>query len=209
MVKTIERRTYDYIDFGFSNNITSTSLQYSMLDPLRTTILPSFSVLWKPSLLGWSPGIKILNAKIRLEKVEIRVLVTGAQSTTLLAGDLFNSLRYIMYKTGNSPLDAQPNPLANTTEFLDLRDVTKVYLDKLVPLPTQAFDSANGYNVPQVIQQTFTCPLGLTLEWYSSDSTGATGWDTRMNNLNVAFVSDSTVSPHPTIEFRQRMYYSW
>lgn len=207
--KPIESRNYDYIDFGFSNTITTTPLQYAMLDPFRTVILPSFSVLWKPSLLGWSPGVKILNAKIRLERVDCRALLTGAQSTTLLAGDLFNSIRYICYKTGNSTLDTQPTPLNNLTEFLDLRDVLKVYTDKLVPLPTQAFDSANGYNVPQVRQDTFSINLGSTLEWYSSDPTGATGWDTRMYNFLITFVSDSSVSPHPTIEFRQRMYYSW
>jgi len=205
----IEKRTVDYVDFGFQNSITTSALQYSMLDPFRTTMLPSFGVLWKPSLLGWSPGVKILNAKIRLERVYVRVLLTGAQSTTLLAGDLFNSIRYICYKTGNSALDTQPTPLNNITEFLDLRDITKVYTDKLVPLPTQAFDSANGLNIPQVISHTFTIPLKTTLEWFSTDPTGATGWDTRMTNLLIAFISDSTVTPHPSIEFRQRMYYSY
>lgn len=207
--KPIESRSMDYIDFGFAGTITTTPLQYSMLDPFRTTILPSFSVLWRPSLLGWSPGTKIINATIRLERVDFRVLLTGAQSTTLLAGDLFNSVRMIMYKTGNSPLDTQPSPLANLTEFIDFRNVQKVYVDKLYPLPTQAFDSVNSYNVPQVIQSSFSMKLGSTLEWFTSDSTGATGWDTRQTSFNVAFVSDSSVSPHPSIEFRQRMYYSW
>lgn len=208
MVKSIESRTVEYFDFGFSAGITSAGVTYSILDPLRTQILPSYQSIWRPSLVGWSPGSKLLNARIKLQHADIRVLSTGAQSNALLAGDLYNSIRYVMYLTGNSVLDVQPSPMSNLTEFLSLQDIERVYTDKLVPLPSQAFDTSNNYNVPQVTQRTFTIPMNLTLDWFTSDATGATGWDTRKYNVLMQTLSDSTVSPHPSIEFRVRLYYA-
>jgi len=207
--RTIEQRLMQYIDFGFSASITSTPLDYKITDPIRTQILPSFPSLWRPSLVGWSPGVKKINAKIRLDRMDVRILATGAQSTTLLAGDLYNSIRLCVYKTGNSPLDTQPTPLSNITEFLNLTDVTKVYVDRVIALPSQAFDSVNSYNVPQVVQQTFSVPLGFELDWFTNTANGSDGWDTRKDGLDCSFVSDSTVSPHPNLEFRVRLYYSY
>lgn len=207
--KSIESRTTMFYDFGFASSVTSTGVQYSILDPLKNNLLLYFQTLWEPSLLGWSPGVRILNAKLRIEHIDVRIIFTGAQSTTLLAGDLFNSIRHVLYLTGNSPLDAQPVPLNNISEFLDVRDVKKVYTDQVIPLPSQAFDTVNSYNVPQVVQRTYRLKVNRQFTWWTSDPTGASGWDTREGNINCALVSDSLVSPHPTVEYRLRVYYSY
>lgn len=207
--RSIESRTTGFYDFGFANSISTGGVQYSILDPLKNNLLLYFQTLWEPSLVGWSPGVRVLNAKIRVESIDLRAVFTGAQSTTLLAGDLFNSIRHVLYLTGNSPLDVQPTPLTNLTEFLDVRDVVKVYTDQVIPLPTQAFDTVNQYNVPQVVQRTYRLKVNRQFTWWTSDPSGASGWDTREGNINCSFISDSTVSPHPTVEYRLRVYYSY
>jgi len=141
--------------------------------------------------------------------IDFSITFSGAQSTTLLAGDLFNSIRFCIVKVGTKASASVAPVLPSLTNFPELEFVDKLYIDNIVPLPTQAFDTANGYNVPQVIRKQFRLILGEQLDWYTETGSGLSNWDTKKNAFAIQFISNSSVSPHPTIDLQWRLYYKF
>ncbi len=168
------------------------------------------------SVCALSPGIRtvsmvandpVYNVRIRLLYAELRNRVVGAQSNSLLSGDLYNSVRFILYLSGFKYSDSPAATLTSVDAFPNLAYVSKVFYDKQYSLPSQAFDSANGYNVPQVISDLRHIPLNVDLDLYTENNSGTSGWDTRFGDLCFEVVSDSSATPHPNISSYFRIYY--
>lgn len=144
--------------------------------------------------------------------MDVDVSIVGAQSTALVAGDLYGTVRYAIvldglpyYGTGA----VLPSPyLSSTMGGTDISDVEKVYVDRKVGLPSQAFDSANGYNVPMVVNQAFRIPVKRDFTFYSTNA-GFTQYKTKNRNIHLDFVSDSGVTPHPTFSMLARVFFSF
>ncbi len=148
-----------------------------------------------------------LRQRLFLEFIEMRITFTGSQATVLAAADLYNSIRYALVRTG-PPFSHTVSPyLQGMNVGTVIEDVEHVYEDKTIPLPTQAFDTVNMYNVPQVITIAKKVPLNLPIDWFTSDPTGTTGWDTRSKNLYFNHVSDSSLTPHPFIDACFRIFF--
>jgi len=202
------RPVHDYIDSAFSaQQITATTSVYNILDTVRTVLLPNYQIGWRPVIN--SNGSRALYAKMTIPFIDISLIFTGAQSTTLLPGDLFNSIRFCIVKVGSKASISVPQVLLSLTNFPELEFVEKLFIDNIVPLPTQAFDTVNSYNVPQVVRKQFRLMLGEQLDWFTQTGSGLSNWDTKKTSFALQFVSDSTVSPHPTIDLQWRVYYKF
>lgn len=202
------RPVHDYIDTKYTaQSITTTATVLNLLDTARNILLPNYQIGWRPIVN--TDGNRSLYAKMSVPFIDFAITFTGAQSTTLLAGDLFNSIRFCIIKLGTKTSTTIPAILPSLTDFPELQVLDKLYIDSIVPLPTQAFDSANSYNVPQVIRKQFRLLLGEQLDWYTETGSGLSNWDTKKNSFAVQFVSDSTVSPHPTVDIQWRLYYKF
>jgi hypothetical protein len=152
-------------------------------------------------------GVFRLRSKICLRRMEIRVIVIGAQSNAVLAADLFNNLRVALRSTGVSYLDASNSYLTGVSTGTNLTNTQNVYFDKNWTLPSQAYDTTITTPTPQVRSWEAYCQPNLMLDVLSTTAsgTGAT-WDTDGMNLELEYVSDSSVAPHPTLEGTLRFF---
>jgi hypothetical protein len=191
-------------------NIDSTIYSESLLTSLcsNTGLLQSYPQHCTPQSKG--DGAFRLAARLRLHYIEMQLRYVGAQSNTLLSGDLFNSVRVTIFKTGDSYQSIPITTLQGLNNGLDMRDVEKVYYDKIVDLPSTAFDSTNGYNVPCVKNHKFEIPLNFDLYCFSTNSVGTGGiFETKRNDIMIEITSDSSVIPHPQISYASRLYFSY
>jgi hypothetical protein len=204
----LENRLYRYFDADTDLSISTVPTQNTLLGQLLTTnvgILPKFPSLWNPATSGNDP---MLTCDILITRIDIRAVFVGAQSNALLAGDLYNSIRLLVWLSGRPFGEATANPLTDIIKFIKPQEALKVYLDYVAPLPTMAFDSQNGYNAPQVIHKAWSINTNIHLPCYTETDTGTSGWTTKQKNLAISAVSDSSVAPHPVLNFSARMYYT-
>ncbi len=150
-----------------------------------------------------------LRQKIYISHIEMRALVVGAQSNALVSADLFNSLRMAMYIGGPSFQNTSQLYLQSVAGSSTLLDVDRLLLDETVSLPTQAFDAASGYNVPQVKNIYRYIPVHREFIFYSQTPSGTANWETEKCDLLFDTVSDSSVIPHPTIEYSMRIFFEY
>jgi hypothetical protein len=177
--------------------------QASVLNQLAVQFASTLQIT-KP--VTWGGGNVRYQAAVQLHGIVVRARAIGAQGTSLLYGDLFNSLRLILYISGSTLIDT-PDALGGgvDTHFNPL-DVSRLLMDHQFDLPSTAFDSASGYNVPNVKSQYIYIPINQRFDFFSTGSSGS-NWDTRKNNLVLGYVSDSTATPHPQFDCYVRMYY--
>jgi len=182
-----------------STSVTSLTLFQGLADTF--TANPQIT---KP--ITWGAGNIRYQAGVIVHGVLLKYKVVGAQSNTLLAGDLYNSVRVIVNKFGSSYADT-PNPIGGGLDnWFDTGDVKTILHDETHALPSQAFDSVNTYNVPQVIQRQCYLPVNQRYDWFSTNNP-PTLWDTKYGDIFLHFISDSGVSPHPSITWCARVYY--
>lgn len=153
-----------------------------------------------------------LRAKVHVEHIELAWKWVGSQATTLLSGDLYNFARHALYEEG-TPYDSttfagQPY-LTGVISGTNITDVNHVFVDDIVPLASEALNSATGYNVPACAAGIKRIPINRSFVFYSTSDTGA-NWKTEKDNLLFDFVSDSSAPPHPDINmvFRVRFRFA-
>lgn len=145
-------------------------------------------------------------SKILLRRFEVSYRIIGSQGTAIASGDLYNTVRVMVYKTPLRTGTTPTQPLVDVVSFPKLLDVEKVLMDEKFALPAQAFDSSD-YNVPLVRTGHRVIPVNKTLEFYTDDIPSTTSWYSRNGNVWFACVSDSSVSPNPEISMKFRFYY--
>lgn len=135
------------------------------------------------------------------------MILIGAQSNAVLAADLFNNLRCSLRSTGVSYLDASNLYLTGVATGTNLTNTKEVYWDKTFTLPSQAYDTTITTPTPQVRSWDAYCHPNLMLPVFSTTASGAGAtWDTDSMNLELEYVSDSAVAPHPTMEGTMRLF---
>lgn len=193
-----------FCDLTLTNNtISTTSVEQSLLAPLVAIFAANLQIT-KP--IAWGGGNVRYLADVHVYGVLFKIRTTGAQASVLLAGDLYNSVRSILYSSGSTYADTPDGLGGGTDQWYNPSDIAKLYYDHTFPLPTQAFDGLTATNVPQVLVAQHYFPVNTKFNFFSLSSSGAT-WDTRKGDLLVRHVSDSAVTPHPTIDVSCRLYY--
>lgn len=144
--------------------------------------------------------------RITIAAIDFSYSVVGSQGTALVAGDLYNFTRAIVWETRDSYSLSPNTPLVSVHVPLNNYDCKKVYFDEVQTLPTNAFNSAD-YNAPGLHHKRVMLPVNQTYDWFTTQVNGLGGWDTKTGNIVCSFVSDSGATPHPTVHFAFRVYF--
>lgn len=192
------------------NGSTSTSVnQLSLLNNLLSNagLMNSFAQFGTPVMYGPSGTIRT-RVKLKLIKLEFNMRTVGSQSNTIASADLFNTMRYVVYITGETFQSTVQYALANVDSGLNTLDIERVLIDKVDCLPSQAFDTVSNYNVPDMKYKKYVIPLNFDLEVFSSTAPGTAGtWETRERDINLELVSDSSAAPNPQYFYNARIFF--
>ncbi len=199
-----QQRASPYADRQFQDEVvTTTAAVTSVLTPIVSQFTNNPQIT-KPITYG--NGNVRYQASIMLHGAVCKFRIVGAQGTGFLAGDFFNSVRLRLHISGSTYAD-NPDALGGgLDQWYDTGDVVRLLHDQTYNLPSTAFDSANGYNCPNVKTDQFYIPINIRLDFFSTNAT-ATLWDTRKYDMILSWVSDSTVTPHPSLNTSIRLYY--
>lgn len=197
--------TYQQHFYSVSTTLTS----QKVLSDLLAVRLPQ-SNLDNTLPLYSLPGDAFKKLKVLVTGVYVHAQIRGNTGTGIASADLFNNIRMRMFWTDNSYSDniELKNP-SNTHAPLDNRDVARVYFDKSYYLPTISFDPS-GYAVPtQKIFKRFV-RINRVIECFSiSDTSSSTAWDTKKGDLYFSVWSDSSLTPHPSVDVSFQVYYKY
>ncbi len=193
-----------YTDFQTNVSASTTLTTFSLLDAIQA-ILSTYPQHAQPVRSVSGAGNR-LRQRLLISRIEMRANVTGSQSNILAAGDLTNFCRLAVLLTGPSYTRPYVQYLTSVLDHGQLFDISKVYYDRTISLPSQAFDSNTNYNVPQVISVVKYFNIQQILDFYSLDASG-TNWETEKLDLNYEVVSDSNVAPHPTVNCAFRIFF--
>lgn len=189
--------------FVLDQAVSSTLTSYSVLSQIAVQFNATPQIT-KPITFG--AGTIRYQAAVQLHGVVVKIRTIGAQATTLLYGDLYNSIRTMLYISGSTLSDTPDSVGAGVDTMFNQTDVTKLLLDHTFDLPSTAYIQSNSYNVPNVKSQYVYIPINQRFDFFTT-GTSTTNWDTRKNNLVFTHVSDSSATPHPQLNVSIRMYY--
>jgi len=175
----------------------------TILGPIESVFVNNPQIT-KPIAFG--AGTIRYQAAIHVHGLCMRYRIVGAQSNVLASGDLYNSTRQIVWETGASYQDTTIAIGTGLDNWYDNSDIVRIHHDHTVNLPTQAYNTSSNYNVPQVIVVEKYLPINRRYDWFSTNNP-PTSWDTKRGDILLNFISDSGVSPHPTLWISCRIYY--
>jgi len=198
-----------FVDQVYSVSVSSTTTSSSLLNELAsaTGLLQQYPQHADPV---YEAGIGFrLRQTLHLKFMELDFQAVGSQGNALVSGDLFNTMRVAVFLVGETYLSANLNYLTSIVQT-DIRDVKHVYLDHLMDLPSQAYDTVSTTNVPQVITKQLLIPINKRISFYStSASGGGATWESREDDIVVNVVSDSGVVPNPTFNSVFRLWFEF
>jgi len=193
----------DYFLTGVSSISTMTT--NSILGPI-TDQLTANPQIAKPVSFG--AGTIRYQAAIMIHGLCMRYRVVGAQANILASGDLFNSSRQIIWESGASYQDTTLAIGTGLDNWYDNSDIVRIHHDHVANLPSQAYNTSSGFNVPNVVVVEKYLPINRRYDWFSTNNP-PTVWDTKKGDILLNFISDSGVVPHPTIWVSIRIYYDF
>jgi hypothetical protein len=194
-----------YVDTKVSVSVATGVAYFNLLDSLLLNPSGLFPSNLQATRIALQSGTTVYYKTIEVISMDVHLNFVGSQSNTIVAGDLFNRVRLIVW-TSEYPYSATTVPTWTIDTMTDYRVVKRTYADHLVNLPSQAFDTLSNFNVPQCITWDQSINMRKRFECFSSNNTG-TQWDTRNSNLYLSFVSDSAVLPFPGVTGSVRLYY--
>jgi hypothetical protein len=142
--------------------------------------------------------------RLRYRYLEAKLNLVGSSGTTIASGDLYNRMRILFFHSTTNYQGTPTNNAVSIDTLVDLRDINKVFYDKVHSLSTLAFNSS-GFNVPATRSLHIKVPLDIETELFSN-ANGAT-WDSRVGSFYLVIASDSAVTPNPVISGQTRLYY--
>jgi hypothetical protein len=196
-----------YVDFASEGGVSTTLATASVLFPLLgpSGVLASFPSIATPIFTGSTIDVY---AKVRVHSVLVSQSVRGSEGTALVAADLYNRLRCVVWSSPIPYLATKINPLETSTErWPNMVDVSEILMDLKFDLPTVSIEQTSGYNAPAMRTYRQHIPVNRTFDCYTQTNTGTTAWDTKNGDLLFSAVSDSSVLPHPTQSMNIRMFY--
>lgn len=195
-----------FADLTITNTSSTTvSSESSLLLPL-TQVMTSNLQITKP--ITWGGGNVRYTAGVQVHGVLLKIRTIGAVGSALIAGDLHNTVRIILYQSGSTYADTPDGLGGGVDQWYNPSDAVKLYYDHTFQLPGQAYDNNQQLIVPQVLGDQLYIPMNTRYDFFSLTSGGST-WDTKKCDLLVTQVSDSSVTPHPTVNISCRLYYDF
>jgi hypothetical protein len=191
-----------FADYVGSGSVSSTPGQVNLTGLIGTLLglSPQNSTpIYQNGGVNW-------RAKVHIHGIELRFVVQGSQATALLPADLYNNVRALVWESDSDSGTVAANALASFQGPLNVLDCTHVHYDSKFQLLSQAFD-AGDYNVPDVKYDDYYVPINRTFDFISAVAAGTSGWTTTDKTLYYSSVSDSAVSPHPTISLTARIHF--
>jgi len=192
-----------FVDVNFSNSISTSlyvaGLTSTIASNVFATVAPASRAAYSADLGGL-----VYMVPVRVSHIAMNMTFIGAQSNTIAAGDLFNNLRFVIANQATTNQEVSLHVITSTTSAYSPWG-SSIYFDKLLSLPSQAFDSSSNYNVPQVIEVKRNVPVNRTYNFFNIGS----GWDSQAPSLRVYAISDSSVAPNPTMEGTLRIFFSY
>lgn len=196
-----------YFDYQLTNEgVSSTARQWTVLYPLLGAggLLESFPQTALPVRAGTATEFY---QQVRITGLLLSVNAKSSESAPALAADLFNRLRALLYWTGETFQSTNNFALTSVDSWPSMLDVEEVLADLQFDLPNVTYNTNDSYSVPMV--RTYRCyiPINRVLDCYSGSSTGTANWETRQGDLIFESVSDSLLSPNPTVSLSARVFY--
>lgn len=194
-----------WCDTTFANAAANTTFaSISLLGPLINSSTGIFPSNLQGNRVLFSGNSTRYYKNIESTRIHMRMNLVGAQGNALLPADLFNFLRQAIFFT-EDPFGGvlSQDPLTVNSD-IDWREIKQVLYDKTSALSVQAFDSSNN-GVPATEFVDVTIPFKHKFECINTSS--STTWDTKSGDIRFQYVSDSSVSPHPTFSGTLRLYY--
>jgi hypothetical protein len=194
-----------YFDYQLTGLSVTNSPGYgSMLTPLlgSTGLLASYPQITVPVITG---TVAQFYQEIRITSILLEVTAIGSQSATIVAADLFNQLRVLMFWSGETYQSSLINPVLSPNQWPNMQDVEEVLYDAKYDLPSVSFDTTNTTNTPMIRSWRGLVPVNRTLECFASAP--GTVWETKSGDLALAYGSDSAITPNPTLTVCARVFY--
>lgn len=198
-----ESMFFDHWQAPFSTNTTVTV--GTLLDTLlsSTGILATNDTYAKPIWIGTAQR---WTSRIHISHMEVRVHVINSQSNALVAGDMFNTVRWMAFVTPSSYASGVPNILIDTIRQPITNNIAKILCDETFATHVAAFDSSDLASPTHEVRS-FSCPVNLMIDCITNNT--RTTWDTKAGNLALNIVSDSSVTPHPQITYSIRTHFKF
>jgi len=183
-------------------SVSGTETKYNLLDPLlgSTGILATSETYSRPI---WRNGAKVYTSRIRLDRIDVRVACTSSYSSLGLPGDLFNLVRMAICVSPSSYRTTLAQLFAAVDKHIFTNNVAKIVCDDTFDVMVQAFDSTDRA-APGMKFRHYTCPLNTIVDCFSNDRTT---WDTKAGSVSLSTISDSQLTPHPTLDLHLRIHY--
>ena len=202
-------RSKQYIDAYLSVSPSTTPALLGLLGNISAQLLPLSQAVWKTRVTQQGSSTLVSRQVfLKLTKLELRFTTTGSEGTALAAADLYNRIRTCLFWTPLTSGITPANPLSDVASFCDPQDVSAIYSDVIEAMPSQAFNSAD-YNAPGIRVRRERHILNKSMEWKVTGDPAANYWYSLSGNLMLAYVSDSSASPHPTLEIAVRVWYEF
>lgn len=196
-----------YADFTVSGSgVSSTVISSGILTPL----LALFAAAPQTTTAVNNNGAVQYVSAVTISHLDIHWKFIGSESTTLVAADLWNTIRGVLLYTEEDTGSAAPAALVSTDASLNTQDVKEILSDDTTVLTCQAFESTSGTSgnsVPGIRSLRFNVPLNKRFDFYTLTAGGTGGWVSKKGNLVYNVVSDSSVVPNPTYWLTVRMWY--
>lgn len=212
LAKPLKRRYVGdmaYVDYMVSSNPSTSITSYGLLVNIWTStgLLQQFPAHSTPA---YQNGNFLLRQRLLITHMEADIEMIGSQSNTIAAADLFNQIRFAIWRA-EAPVQQAPNAyLTGVVTGPNITDVAHVYCDNTIPLPSQAFDSSSNYNVPMVRHMSLLIPVNHYFTFYSTTASGSgSAWHNEEGNIYLDVVSDSSVSPNPSFNFNIRVFFKF
>jgi hypothetical protein len=190
-----------------STSISTTYSSASLLNNLMMTTtgqLATNPTLLFPLMRG-STGTSFAYAgRLKIKRLSFRWNIVGSEGTTIANGDLFNRVRFLVFRTNESYGEAVNITAPTIDSVLDVSDIKDIYYDEVTNLQSSAFTST-GFNVPGLRTIQGVIDLDDILEVYSN--IGGTQWFSKNYNYVFGYVSDSSVTPNPTFSGSTRIWF--
>lgn len=203
-------RNLSYADFVLSSvAVTGTPAQYSILDPMlsSTGLLQQFPQHAKPFNRGGTFGLRQF---IRIVRFEVVYQVIGSYANTILSADIYNTVRVSLSRSGMSYQVANQPLLTTVLGPVNTNEISYVYFDNIHSLMTNAWNASSGYNSPGIATRRITINKPFVIECRSGNTSGSgLAWETNGHDFVVDLVSDSSVSPHPSVSMNIRILFQY
>jgi len=172
-------------------------------------LLTAFPAHGTPTVYN-NNGTSVLGVRVEVivTHLECEISIVGSQSNIVVAGDLFNFMRFAYYLEGpeydGTGGSTPTSYLTGVTSGTNITDVMRVLKDTKVPLSVQAY--AGAYIVPQTKSIFYRIPVNQKFVFFSANGT-YTQWKTDKGNLLLDVVSDSSATPNPTFTHNTRIFF--